>query len=123
MASLSDWAGFFYWIARIIQVGLALVAILLLIGALEENVLAFLVIAVVALVMFGIIGVVELLAVRPLDRRRGNGGEDTTDSTVSTDNRVDCPYCGESNLLNTIKEQGDCQNCGGTIDLEALNVN
>jgi hypothetical protein len=54
-----------YAIARLIQVVLAVVAVVLLIGGLDMNVLQFAVIGIFALVLFAIVGVVEILVVRP----------------------------------------------------------
>lgn len=57
------------YLARAIQLGLVFVAGILLIGALQMPVYAFAVVGVFALVLFAGVGVVELLAVRPLERR------------------------------------------------------
>ena len=51
--------------ARLIQAVLAVVAVVLLIGGLDMNVLQFAVIGIFALVLFAIVGVVEILVVRP----------------------------------------------------------
>lgn len=55
-----------YWMARIVQFGLTAFAILLLLGGISSNVLAFLIVAVFALVLFAIVVVIELLVIRPL---------------------------------------------------------
>ena len=55
--------------ARLLQVGLSLVALLLILGGLSAPVFMFAGVALFALVLFGFVGVIELLAVRPLKRR------------------------------------------------------
>ena len=55
--------------ARVVQVTLSLVAVLLVLGGLTTPVFVFVALGVFALVLFGFVGIIELLAVRPLKRR------------------------------------------------------
>lgn len=57
-------------LARVVQIGLAVVAAFLTTATLVNgSVLAFLVVAIFALVAVAFIGVLELLVVRPIGRR------------------------------------------------------
>lgn len=56
-------------LARLLQGVFVLFAVVFLIGGLQMNVFQFLVIGVIALVLFALVGIVELLAVRPLKGR------------------------------------------------------
>jgi uncharacterized membrane protein YvbJ len=55
-----------YLLARLVQIVVAGVAVLLLIGGLNMNVLQFAALGIFSLVLLGIVGVVEFLVIRPI---------------------------------------------------------
>lgn len=55
-----------HWGGRVVQLVLVAVAVILLIGGLEMNMIAFAAIGIFALVLLAGVGIIELLIIRPL---------------------------------------------------------